>query len=186
MADINEDVVCGSIREGLGQATLINVSSALLWQNLLKNTYTGGTDTIDGIWTTTDIEVTYICWLPFEHSPGDHRVGIFKFTEASSIGIHTQRIIPPKCQQLRTKQPWVVQAYLQTVTEQFECHNISKHLGILEAEFHNQGELLPESQSTFKRLDQQITETLTHSEARCQKVYRGPLPLCAPVKLWDG
>ena len=56
------------------------------------NTHFRGTDSIDGIWYTSDLELRGASYLPFDADMGDHRPVLADFTQASVLGINLPRI----------------------------------------------------------------------------------------------
>ena len=61
------------------------------------------TESIDGIWTTDDIEVIAASYLPFDAHVGDHRPVVADFSMTSVLGTNTKRIIPLKARLLNSK-----------------------------------------------------------------------------------
>ena len=87
--DANENVVSGHLSMKLAQLGLVEVSNDRLGDN--TNTYTHGTDQIDGVWMTKDIlnGLQGLTFLPPSMSSGDHCTIAFGVTTKSILGIET-------------------------------------------------------------------------------------------------
>ena len=74
MMDANEDAIDGVMCRQLRKAD-VGMREAVHTVTTGKgtNTYFKGSEVIDGIWTTTEIEVTSAAYLPFDPELGDHR-----------------------------------------------------------------------------------------------------------------
>ena len=86
MMDANEHVLDGALSKLLAQEGIqLQEQSHRFWGNELPNTYVDGSDPIDGVWCTPDIEITDMKILPFSESPGDHRTFIFDASTRSIL-----------------------------------------------------------------------------------------------------
>ena len=74
MMDANEHVLTGRLCRQLPSGEGIGLREATKdhLKELCPNTHPAGSMPIDGVWTTGDVTVTNIRWLPFEESPGNH------------------------------------------------------------------------------------------------------------------
>ena len=67
------------------------------------HTFFWGTNTIDGIWMTSDLEVLGASYLSFDSSVGDHRPVMVDISMGSLLGENLNKIVPVKAQQLSPK-----------------------------------------------------------------------------------
>jgi hypothetical protein len=94
MMDANTHVLTGRLSRAMTHKS-INVREATkdILGSLCPNTHIRGSRPIDGIWTTPDITVTAVKWLPFSESPGDHRACLFDVTMQSVLGTSEKRLV---------------------------------------------------------------------------------------------
>jgi hypothetical protein len=185
MMDANENITTGRLCRQLGNDDIELQNSTLLRHGKLPtNTHADGSEPIDGLWHTPDVEITEVKWLSFEESPGDHRACVFEFTTHSVIGNFEQRIVYPPCRRLNTKIRGVVERYGKLAEAQFAVHRISERLDRLELIMGHSYPPSPEHQRAMEILDKQVVEIQRHCENKCRKIYRADLAFSAPVKLW--
>ena len=120
------------------------------------------------MWTTSDITITAVKWLPFEDSPGDHRTCIFDFTTLSAIGLVERKISLPKCRRLISSNPGAVAVYTAEMERQFDLHRIEERLAAIDDATTNQFPIPDEYQTQSDQLDKQIIEIQTHWESICR------------------
>ena len=86
--DANEHVLTGPLcRQLTSEGIDLREATKARLGSLCPHTYIDSRIPIDGVWTTPDIEITGITWLPFDESPGDHRACVFEFTALSAVGV---------------------------------------------------------------------------------------------------
>ena len=93
MMDANEDVTDGVMYRQLRNVD-INMQQAVYAVAAGKgpNTHFKGSEPIDGIWATSEIEVTSAAYLPFDPELGDHRPVIANMSKRSLVGDKGLRI----------------------------------------------------------------------------------------------
>jgi hypothetical protein len=73
MMDANTHVLTGRLCPAMAHESIVlREATKDVLGYLCPNTHIRGSQPIDGIWTTPDITVTAVKWLPFSESPGDH------------------------------------------------------------------------------------------------------------------
>ena len=75
-------------------------------------TWYRGQEQIDAIWTSEDIEVDSITFLPFYFSIGDHRGIVMDIPEEELLGNRIMKIQRPYARRLITKRPEVIKKYI--------------------------------------------------------------------------
>ena len=84
MMDANTHVLTGHMCRAMAHDSIgLREATKDLLGTLCPKTHIRGSQPIDGIWTTPDITVTAVKWLPFSESPGDHRACLFDVTMRS-------------------------------------------------------------------------------------------------------
>jgi hypothetical protein len=86
MMDCNSHVLTGRLGRSLVALGLREITKDFL-RELCLNTFSSGSEHIDGVWATSDITITAVKWLTYEESPGDHQACVFDFTTHSAIDV---------------------------------------------------------------------------------------------------
>ena len=102
MMDANEDVIygvmCRQLRKAdVGMREAVHVATKCKGPNM----YFKGSEAIDGIWTTTEIELMSAVYLPFDQELGDHRQVIANMPKRSIVGGKRPRI-QKACRRLKS------------------------------------------------------------------------------------
>ena len=129
-------------------------------------TWFRGTELIDGIWTTDDIEVIAALYLPFDAHVGDHRPVIADFSMKSVLGTNTKRIIPYKACRLNAKIPRLRDAYNNRLEEL--C---TEHWLLPKTQHLQQEAAYPATwakKEAMEKLDNVLEQFMTHSEQKCR------------------
>ena len=113
MMDVNENVSSGDLAQQLRQegSDMEEAVHSQMPGRSGPKTWFRGTESIDGIWTTGDIEVIAASYLPFDAHVGDHRPVIADFSMTSVLGTNLKRIIPLKARRLNAKIQQLRDAY---------------------------------------------------------------------------
>ena len=185
MMDANCHVLTGRLSRALTHPSigLREITKDILG-SLCPHTHIRGSEQIDGVWTTSDITVTAVKWLPFEESPGDHRTCIFDFTTLSAIGSVERKISLPKCRRLISSNPGAVAAYTAEMERQFDIHQIEARLAAIDDATADLFPIPEEYQLSSEKLDQQVTEIQIYCESICRTIYRPDSPFSPDYSLW--
>ena len=100
--DFNEQVLRGKLPKLLQQAGLEEVSHTR-WGGSEPKTFARGSQPIDGIYISQELEVMSIMILPFDKSIGDHRSMIIDISTRSTVGEHQYKIVQPEARRLVTR-----------------------------------------------------------------------------------
>jgi hypothetical protein len=152
--------------------------------SLCPNTHIRGSRPIDGIWTTPDITVTAVKWLPFSESPGDHQACLFDVSMQSVLGTSEKRIVYPACRRLISSNPSCVAKYEASMREQFKLHKIEERMARLDDETLAMTVMPPEYQVCHNCIDNQVTEIQIYSEKGCRHIYRPDCPFTIEYSVW--
>lgn len=186
MMDANCHVLTGRLSRALAHESigLREITKDLLGE-LCPNTHGRGSQPIDGVWTTPDIVVTAIKWLPFSQSPGDHRACIFDVTMQSVLGTSEKRVVYPACRRLISSNPAAVAKYEATLREQFKIHRIEERMDRLEEDAADLTSPLPQAlERRHNCIDSQVVELQIHSEKGCRHIYRPDSPFTLDYSIW--
>ena len=112
MMDANEHVIDGELckrlrSKDIGMREVVNERAGPG-----PNTWFRGTDPIDGIWVTDDLEVAGAAHLPYDSELGDHRPVVADLTMRSVLGTEFHRILPQKARRLNSRVKPVCKKYI--------------------------------------------------------------------------
>jgi hypothetical protein len=93
--DHNEHVYDGLLGRALSNREGLNLNEVILDTTGMRTggTYFRGSQPVDGLWVSTDLDVSNACVMPFGYGVGDHRAFILNIPLESLIGIHPVRIV---------------------------------------------------------------------------------------------
>ena len=183
--DSNEHVLRGLLAQRLAHLSIdMQESSSRFWPpNQEHNTHSMGTQPIDGIYTTPDIDVNNFLSLSFHEGVGDHRTSIVDFSTASFLGTYQGHIVRPTSRRLTTKQPQSVHNYNTALLSNFTAHRIPERLQRIATDAENNPgdrELLERSENLFE----EIKQYRLGSERNCRNILKPYSPFSLPVKYW--
>ena len=129
MMDANDNVLNGHIAKALAKDG-IELKEAVHAQTpgYGPKTHFRGSQSIDGIWYTPDLELMGASYLPFDADMGDHRPVMADFTEQSLLGVNLPNIVPPDGRRLNCKIERIRTRYIEDLEAKFERHNILERL----------------------------------------------------------
>ena len=162
---------------GLVEATQQN------WGNVEPHTYIGGTEPIDGVWHTPDLEVSAVSQLSFHEGLGDHRTVLVDITTHSAIGIHDFKVIRPEARRLNSANSTVRTRYISYLEGQMSLHRMTERLEACGQSIDG----CPTSASnkaTMQILDTQMEEMQRGSEHRCRQIFSTAMPFSEPVRVY--
>ncbi|EJK50414.1 hypothetical protein THAOC_30619, partial [Thalassiosira oceanica] len=96
------------------------------------NTHNRGSEPIDGIWYTPELELEGASYLPFDGSLGDHRPVVADFTQRSVLGKNLPRVVPVKARRLNSKVQRIRDSYITSLEEAFKKGDILSRLKRIE------------------------------------------------------
>jgi hypothetical protein len=132
--DMNELILHGVLpkeflRLGLQEATHTH------WEGPEPQTYVcGDGNPIDGVYHTSDLEITSLMQLSFHEGIGDHRTVKINVTTSSAIGKFERRVVPQQARCLATRNENSVKSYLKFVTKECRRHQLQQRLDKISTE----------------------------------------------------
>ena len=149
------------------------------------HTYVDGSEPIDGVYKTPDVEIVGLTQLNFLESCGDHRTCIFDVTTRSFIGKFQNKIVRPTARRVTTKQPSSIAEYNRLVEQQFEIHRIPQRMEAIEGLLAKCSKPTPPFLRQFiTTIHKQIDEIRIHAERRCRRIHKCALDFSPPVNYW--
>ena len=128
--DHNEHVTNGPLGKELGNRDGLDLRDAII-QHTGKSpgaTFFQGSKPIDGIWVSSDLDISNACVMPFGYGVGDHRAFILDIPLESLIGINPVRIVRPVGCQLNSRLAGCCTAYIESFEKNITRHQLLKRL----------------------------------------------------------
>ena len=184
LMDANEHILKGELCTRIMRELDMVEATHCHWGGDEPNTYIRGSEPIDTVLHTRDLEVLAVKQLSFHNSVGDHRSVLLDVCTKSAIGEDSFKVVHPKARRLTSRNPKGQERYIDLLEEQMDQHNLQGRLDLLSArEQGYPGD--PAVCEAMEQLDVQFGEMQRHAEANCRKIYRGPLEFSLPVQYWD-
>jgi len=183
--DANEHVVRGPLARRL-QADDISLREIgnTFWpdKSAEPHTHADGSQPIDGIFSTPDIDITNFLALSFHESVGDHRTMIVEITTSSAIGKYQGNIVRPSSRRLTMRQPRAVEAYNTEMERQLQIHNVEKRIDILREKIAQSEQPIPSHLADeCSKIHAQIAQLRIRSERGCRKILKPALEYSPPI-----
>ena len=145
-------------------------------------THFRGTDSIDGIWHTPDLELCSASYLPFDSDMGDHRPVLADFTQASVLGVRLPHVAHPAARRLNSKIERIRSKYIKDLEEKFRRYQILERLQKIAADAAFPASR--EAVEALEKIDKEMTKLMLRAEKGCRKLYAQHYDFSPQVKRW--
>jgi hypothetical protein len=85
----------------------------------LGATFFRGSELIDPIWATSNLEAAHACVMPVGYGVGDHSLFVVDFSTATMIGTCPPKISCPALRRLNTKIPGCALQYIRALQKKY-------------------------------------------------------------------
>jgi hypothetical protein len=112
--DHNKHAIEGNLGKALADRDGLDMRETIL-QHTGKSpgaTFFRGSKPIDGLWVSSDIDISNACVMPFGYGVGDHHAFILDIPIESLVGISPVKIVPLASQLLNSRLPGCSEAYI--------------------------------------------------------------------------
>ena len=180
--DANEDIYRKSIgkmltdKDGLAMKETVGEFTG----SPIGATYFRGSKPIDGVWTTSDINITSACVMPVGYGIGDHRMFVIDMLSSSLVGQNPVRVLRPCARRLTTKLPGVIDAYNESLEDLVLRHRIIERMG----QAHEESGSNLEATERMNVIDTELKQYMLHSERKCRKIKSGVIPFSPESEIW--
>ncbi len=178
-ADMNEHILQGQLATRLLALGLVEALHNS-WDTYEPNTHVSGSKPIDGIYHSSNLEITSSMMLSFHEGVGDHRTLLNDITARSLLGTDGFKIVRPAARRLTCTNKKSVEQFIKYVEEQLTQHNL--HNRLVTASYilqRNPSDSL--GLEMMEAIDKQTTEILKAGERQCRKITIRQLQFSAQV-----
>lgn len=139
-----------------------------------------GTDSIDGVWVTTDVVVTGACVMPAGFCSGDHRIFVLDLLTSSLIGSNHPKTVRAAARRLNTMIPHTESKYIQRLERLINDHRMVHKAQRLLYLAQSKEELM----AGLDALDNKQKQYTIPSEKKCRKIKSGRIPFSPEAFKW--
>ena len=143
-------------------------------------TFFNGSDPIDTIWVTSNLEVAHACVMPVGYGVGDHPRFVVDDSTTSMIGTCPPKIIQPALRRLNTKIPGCALQYNWALRKNILHHQFLECM-ICVAESDDCKEAIL---AKLNQLDWEGEKYMKHAEKKCLRIKVGRIPFSPEASLW--
>ena len=180
--DANEHVLEGPFTSALREEVGLEEISHRAWRGTPPHTFIDGSQPIDGVWASPELDIGGFAILSFGQSVGDHSTLVFDVGTRSIIGRQEDDIVRPECRRLNT-QTSSLRRYNEILEAQMARHKMQERLDELLAAIEDDTPT-PAQAAKMEALDRQFVEIQLHAERHCRKIRKPLLQFSPEVKLW--
>jgi len=146
------------------------------------HTHIRGSEPIDGIWFSNDLELQGACYLPFDGSLGDHRPVVADFSHSSVLGLNLPRIVPSKARRLNSKVPRIRDKYIEILEGKVKEGGILNRLRKIDED--SSFPASTETTAALEKIDRQLESMMLSAEKSCRKKYAAHYEFSPTVQFW--
>jgi hypothetical protein len=180
--DHNEHVYNRALRKTLSDSEGLNFQEVILQHTGTKTgaTFFRGSKPIDGLWASSNLEISNPCIMPFGYSVEDHRAFILDITLELLIGENPTKIVCPVSRKLNSRLPQCGEEYIQSFELTIILHCLLECLH----DAHT-GEYMPEERaSKVIKINEEGKAYMRHAEKNCRKIKTCKIPFSPKASIW--
>ncbi len=145
----------------------------------LGTTFFRGSEPINAIWATSNLEVEHACIMQVGYAVGYHRLFVVDFSTASMIGMCPPKIICPALRRLNTEIPGCALRYNWALQNNILCHQLLEKM-ISVAESDDSKEVIL---AQLNQLDRDGEQYMKHAKMKCRRIKSGCIPFSPEASL---
>ena len=180
--DANEDIYRKSIGKALTSVDGLAMKEVVgeFTGKKIGPTFFQGKKPIDGIWATSDIQVTGACIMPAGYGIGDHKLFIVDFLGSSLLGTNLKKIIRPQAHRLNCKLGQAVEKYNKRLEQQIIRHHLIERTG----QVHLSSVVGHAAKEQLEAIDAESKAYMKNAEKKCRKIRSGIIPFSPDAAKW--
>jgi hypothetical protein len=166
--DHNKHVTNGAIGKALADRDGLDLQEAIL-QHTGRSpgaTFFIGSKPIDGIWISSNIDVSNDCVMPFGYGVGNHHAFFLDIPIESLVGVDPVKIVRPASRQLNSQLPGCSKPYCDSLENNIIRHRLQERLH----DAHTGGYLTEETARRVIIIDDKGKAYMCRAGKTCQKI----------------
>jgi len=180
--DHNEHVYDGMLGKTLSDREGLNLREVILHTTGRQTgaTFFRGSQPIDGLWASADLDISNACLMPFGYGVGDHRAFILDIPLESLVGVSPVRIVRPASRRLNSRIPGCGKAYIESLERNIIQHRLIERLH----EAHTGDYTAEERARKVIIIDEEGKAYMRHAEKICRKIKSCHIPFSPEAAIW--
>jgi hypothetical protein len=180
--DCNKHAIEGPLRKALADKDGPDLCKAIKLHTGASPgaTFFCGSQPIDGLWVSKDLDISNAYVMPFGFGVGDHRAFILDIPLELLVGVNPVKIVRPVSHCLNNRLPKWGEAYVENLEANISCHRLleclyNMHTGNYSAE------------ETAKRviiIDEEGKAFMCHDKMICSKIKCCRIPFLPEASIW--
>jgi hypothetical protein len=139
-----------------------------------------GSKPIDGLWVSSNIDISNACVMPFGYGVGDHHAFILDIPIESLVGINPVKIVRPASRQINSRLPGCSEAYIDSLEGNITRHWLLKLL----CDAHTGGYSAEETAQRVIIIDKKGKACMRQAEKICRKIKFCRIPFSPEALIW--
>ena len=145
------------------------------------NTFRWGSTTIDGIFSTREMEIIRCGYTAGDPKLSDHRMAWAEFTKDAVLGIDCGDMFKPPTRRLQCKYKKVVKKFNQFLMKQMHTHKLLQKAEALWSDVETTG-WDDDKALRYEQLDSQFAKAVAHADKKCRKLFPDDVQFSPEVK----
>ncbi len=168
--DHYKHVYDGPLGKVLGDRDGLNLQEVILTHTGAPTgaTFFRGSQPINGLWTSDDLDISNACVMPFGYGVGDHCAFVLDIPLQSLVGMNPVHILRPASRRLNSRLPGSNKAYVRSLEKNIVQHHLIECLH----EAHMGNYSVAERARRVIVIDKEGKAYMCHTEKICRKIKR--------------
>ena len=146
------------------------------------NTFRWGSKSLDGIFSSREMEVIHCGYRAGDPKLSDHRMAWAEFTKAAVIGVDCGEMFKPPMRRLQCKYKKVVKKFNQLLMKQMNTHKLLQKAETLWNDLAKDETWDEEKSQRYEKLDAQFTRAVAHADRKCRRLFPDDVQFSPEVK----
>jgi hypothetical protein len=180
--DHNEHVIDGCLGKALASKDGPDLREAIRLHTGASPgaTFFRGSRPIDGLWVSSDLDISNACVMPFGFGVGDHRAFVLDIPLESLVGENPVKIVRPVSRCLNSRLPKCDEAYIESLEKNIVKHRLLERL----YDAHTGGYSAEETANKVIAIDDEGKSYMQHAEKICRNIKCCKNPFSPKASIW--
>jgi hypothetical protein len=180
--DHNKHVINGPLGKQLADKEGLDLHEAIVQHRGTSPgaTFFCGSKPIDGMWVSSNLEISNTCMMLFGYGIGDHRTFILDIPIESLVGVDPVKIVWPVGRRLNSRLPGCSQLYINSLKRNITRHQLLERL--FEAHTGNYSD--EERAHRVTIIEKEGKAYMWRAEKICRKIKCCQIPFSPKAAIW--
>jgi hypothetical protein len=180
--DHNKHVINGPLGKELADKEGLDLHEAIVQHTGTSPgaTFFRGSKPINGMWVSSNLEISNACMMLFGYGIGDHRTFILDIPIESLVGVDPVKIVRPAGRRLNSRLPGCSQSYINSLKGNITRHQLLERL----FKAHTNNYSNKERARRVVIIDEEGKAYMRRAEKICRKIKCCRIPFSPEVTIW--